>query len=334
MASSLPRLLILQPSINPAGGGNGVAVHAIEALKTEAEITLVAWERVDAKAINAYYGTSLKTDEIRVLLVPRILDFARRISGMRAALFQRYVLMRYGRRFAKEFDLTISFNNEIDVGQRAVQYIHFPWGFWPRPDADLQWFHRLPGLLSFYYRLGERLAPVSAERIAANRTLVNSDWTGERFIERYGGEVSTLYPPASGAARPLPWSQRDSSFVILGRITPHKGIETAVDIVRALRERGHDATLRIVGSRVERGYARQLRKVASTESWIDLRFDVSRAELETILASSRYGLHANPDEHFGIAVAEMILSGCIPFVPRGAGQIEIVNGDERIVWSS
>ncbi len=334
VAAARPRLLILQPSINPAGGGNGVAVWAIEALKEDADITLLAWEAVDYDAINAYYGTTLRRGEIRALLVPRILDLARRISRLRAALIQRYVLLRHARRLSGEFDLTMSFNNEIDVGRRAVQYIHFPWGFRPRPDADLRWFHRIPGVLPLYYRVGEMLAPVVPQNIAANRTLVNSDWTGERFVERYGGAVTTLYPPAAGAASPLPWSARDPAFVILGRITPHKGIETAIAIVEALRERGHDVTLRVVGSRVEGWYARRLRALAREREWIDLRFDVSRAELDSILASSRYGLHANPEEHFGIAVAEMILSGCIPFVPCGAGQVEIVGGDERVMWSS
>jgi hypothetical protein len=40
------------------------------------------------------------------------------------------------------------------------------------------------------------------------------------------------------------------------------------------------------------------------------------------------------EEHFGIVVAEMVNSGCIPFVPKGGGQVEIVDRKESLTYST
>ena len=52
------------------------------------------------------------------------------------------------------------------------------------------------------------------------------------------------------------------------------------------------------------------------------------------MSSHRYGIHGTAEEHFGIAVAELMRAGCLVFVPRGGGQIEIVGGDERLLYET
>jgi hypothetical protein len=37
------------------------------------------------------------------------------------------------------------------------------------------------------------------------------------------------------------------------------------------------------------------------------------------------------EEHFGMAVAELVQAGCLVFVPHGGGQVEIVR-DERLLY--
>ena len=46
--------------------------------------------------------------------------------------------------------------------------------------------------------------------------------------------------------------------------------------------------------------------------------------------SCKYGINGLTEEPFGIAVAEMVKSGCIVFVPNGGGQVEIVDNPELI----
>jgi glycosyltransferase involved in cell wall biosynthesis len=41
-----------------------------------------------------------------------------------------------------------------------------------------------------------------------------------------------------------------------------------------------------------------------------------------------------PEEHFGIAPAELQRAGCITFVHNSGGQVEIVGGDSRLTFDS
>lgn len=329
------RLLLAQPSLRVPGGGNAVAVWLIEALKDDYDITVYSWEPVDFDRIKRYAGCSLHPGDIEVRLLPRAFGWARKALRLEATLWQRYILLRYVRRVDAAFDLVISVNNEIDAGRRAIQYIHFPWGWWPRPEQDLRWFHRIPGMLALYYRIGDAFAPVSRERIGMNCTLVNSDWTGAQFRKLYGGETTTVYPPIALEAVRTPPPERENAFVILGMITPHKQIETAVAILERVRDAGHDVRLRIVGGKRHRKYLRAIRRIADAHrDWITLHVDASRDEVHALLRRSRYGIHATPDEHFGMAPAEMARSGCIVFVPDSGGQVELVGSDPRLTWQN
>jgi glycosyltransferase involved in cell wall biosynthesis len=332
---SRPRVLLLQPSLQPVGGGNGVAVWMIEALKEDHDITLLGWDRVDLDAINRYYGTKLREGDFAIRYVPRWSRLLGAVPAVRGALLQRYLMLRWGRPLAADFDVTLSVNGEIDVGVRAVQYVHYPWGYLPRPDADLRWFHRLPGVLPLYYALGAAIAPVSEEAIRRNLTLVNSDWTGGRFRERYGSTPTTLYPPVFGSLSPLPWEDRDNAFVSLGRVAREKNLEMAIAIMERVREAGHPVTLRLIGSGSPHDrYLRTVQRLVEKHEWIELHLNIAKHEVLDLIAKSRYGIHAMTEEHFGIAVAEMASSGCIVFARRGGGVTEILNDDDRVLYES
>ena len=329
--SSRPRVLVLQPILDPRGGGEVVAAATVAALKDEYDVTLLSLRTIDWSAVARFTGYRIEPGGVDVRVVSRFAGW--RLPAIELALLQRSILLHHARRMLDQYDLAISVNNEIDTGRRSIQYIHFPWGYWPRPDADLRWFHRIAGVLPAYYRMADAIAHVSPEAIARNRTLVNSDWTGEKFRQRYGGETTTLYPPVD-AASPVPWSDRQDTFVIAGRFFRGKRIEAALRIVERVRSGGHDVRLQAIGTIVDRAYAREIRKWIAHRHWASLHVNVSRDELLALLSRARYGLHAMHDEHFGMAPAEMAASGCIVFVPRGGGQMEIAGGDARLVYDS
>jgi glycosyltransferase involved in cell wall biosynthesis len=56
--------------------------------------------------------------------------------------------------------------------------------------------------------------------------------------------------------------------------------------------------------------------------------------LAALVARQRYGMHAFKDEHFGMAVAEMLRAGCIPFVHNSGGPPDIVGHDSRLIYES
>ena len=53
-----------------------------------------------------------------------------------------------------------------------------------------------------------------------------------------------------------------------------------------------------------------------------------------LLCESAYGIHARPGEAFGIAIAEMITAGCVPFVPAQGGPAEIVDHNPALVYDT
>ncbi|MGH7808619.1 MAG: glycosyltransferase, partial [Thermodesulfobacteriota bacterium] len=81
-------------------------------------------------------------------------------------------------------------------------------------------------------------------------------------------------------------------------------------------------------------YNRIKASVQANSSWIYLHEYISRKELLQLVSKHRYGIHAHQEEHFGIAVAEMVRAGCIPFVPIDGGPVEIVGGDTRLIYGT
>jgi len=291
-------------------------------------VTVLGGRPPSARELNRFAGTELADGAFRVERLPLLFRAIERLSPTPLALLHRAVAMRTARKRAPDFDLVLSLDNEVDVGRPALQYVHFPWGYWPRPQVDLRWYHA-GSLLRAYYGLARKIAGVRPEAIAGNMTLVNSDWTGGKFRETYGGETRTVRPSAPGNFPDVPWEEREDRFVVVGRLAPEKEIEKIVAIVDGVRRLGHPVGLLVVGIGARRGragrYGRRILALAEERrEWMEVRVEIPRSELETLVARSRWGVHGMAEEHYGMAVAEMVLAGCVPFVPDGGGAVEIV----------
>jgi glycosyltransferase involved in cell wall biosynthesis len=203
--------------------------------------------------------------------------------------------------------------------------------------VDLRWYHGWATALNAYRRLCRLISEHSAFRLKNNLTLVNSQWTGEKVRQWHDIESTIVYPPIAGDFAAVPWPERENGFVCIGRFSPEKEFDKVIDIVAALRARGHDMHLHLVGGRaakINAYYRHILKRVTENASWLFLHEDLSRADLVALIAAHRYGIHGMSEEHFGMAVAEMLHGGCIVFVPRGGGQVEIVGGEERVLYST
>lgn len=132
----------------------------------------------------------------------------------------------------------------------------------------------------------------------------------------------------------MPWQARRQALVGVGRITPSKRWEVAVAVVDELRRRGHDLALTLIGHREDAPYEARLRDLAAARPWLRILADVSRRELLDELAAHRYGIHAMQDEHFGIAPAEILAAGCLPFVRNSGGPVEIVGAHPGLVFDT
>lgn len=333
----MKRVLLVQPSIQPPGGSNGAAAWVLQALAGEHRVTVLSWQPVEIDPINRFFGTSLQRSAFDTIEVPRSWRMIADRLPTPSNLIKLSLLMRYTRKVSAGFDVIFGLYNETDYGRRGIQYVHFPTYLRPRPQVDLRWYHPPQAGLDVYYALADRIAGFSLERMKANLTLVNSDWTGAHVTQFLGITTRTLYPPVVDPAPGLPWDRRRNGFLALGRVSPEKEYERVMKILSQVRVHAPDITLTIVGTsdRHTHGYLRSLMTLArSLGSWIDFRDNLSRDEVRALMASHRYGIHGMREEHFGMAPAELARAGAIVWVPRGGGQMEIVGGEAALMYES
>ena len=226
-------------------------------------------------------------------------------------------------------------NNEADFGRAGIQYVHYPAYSFPRPTEDLRWYHGPQVVVDAYYAIADRIAHSSPARMAQNITLVNSNWTGRKVFERHGIATRTLYPPVTGDFEDVGWDDRTNGFLCIGRISPEKHLDTVIDILSAVHRTVPGISLRLVGTAGPRRYYEHIAaRVREEGAWVTLDENLSRRQLLELLPRYRYGIHGMPEEHFGMAPAEMAAAGCIVFVPRGGGQVEIVAENEHLTYRS
>ena len=331
----MKNILLVQPSMQPPGGGNGVAAWIIEALKRDHAVSLLTWKPIDLGSIDRYYGTSLGAADFRAYGVPPALRRLLALVPTPAGLLKTHLLLRLCKKMKDDYDVIITVNNEADFGRPGIQYIHFPWARLPRPPADLSWYHLSPGVVALYHTLCARLGGFSFDRMKENLTLANSAWTAGKVREQHGIESIVLHPPILDDFPDVPWAERESGFVCIGRIAPEKELEKIIDILASVRDRGHEAHLHIIGTSAHNRYYREiLRRVRANASWISLDENLSRDQLVRLVSQHRYGIHGMEEEHFGMAVAEMVQAGCIVFAARGGGPEEILGSDQRLLYAT
>jgi glycosyltransferase involved in cell wall biosynthesis len=334
------KVLLVQPSMQPPGGGNGVAAWMLHALAPVHDVTVLSWWPIELDPINRFYGTSLAPGEFQTRVVPQWWVRTIQRLPVPAALFRNGLLMRYTRRFVHEFDVVLGAHNEFDYGKRGIQYIHYPTYFRPRPVEDLRWYHHVTPLLRAYYFVADSIAGFATDAMKANVTLVNSDWTGVQVKRFLGIESQTLYPPVAAPGPAPRWEQRRSAFVAVGRISPEKEWERVIRIVAAVKRHEPEVTLTIVGTHDARtaSYYASLHALCQTldpdGNTFVFRQNLSREALRELLAQHRYGIHGMRREHFGMAPAEMALAGMIVWVADDGGQTEIVGDARALTYAS
>jgi len=330
------RIVLVQPHFRE-GGAEAVAAWTIQAVKDLASVSVLTFDAVVPGDLNARFGTSLQAGDFEVIACRFPLGGA---GNRRWTLLKLHWLMRRCKRWPDKRVLFLSPSSEMDFGRPGVQYVDFPqfaehatreMGLFPPQE----WYHRSSWLRAMYLRTGRMVSGFSEEGVRANLTLTVSDWSGEIVRRVYGITTRTVYPPVTLEFPSVPFSDREKGFVCVGRIVPSKRIPEMMSIVSAVRQQGYDVHLHIVGRVGDPAYMREVLAAArAMGSWISIESSLDRAGLANMIAKHRFGIHGMVNEHFGIAVAEMAKAGCIVFVPNSGGPVEIVGGDDRVLYGS
>jgi glycosyltransferase involved in cell wall biosynthesis len=319
--------LIFQPRLRALGGAEGVSAWIMQALAPDHALILVTAEPTDLAAIDRRYGTQLACASVDVVVHRSWPRLPLRLDCLRDWARQQ-------RARAIPHDLAVAVDNEADLGERTVQYVHHPKHvFMPRGGRDLGWYHATTLLSALYFEASARATGYQVARMRRNRTLVCSDWIGARVRRAHGVEPVTLYPPAAGDFPAISWRDKSDDVVWAGRLWPDKRVELAIEIVERVRRVFPHVRLHLLASVHDPAYAEHIRSLVRVRPWIVLREEVDRRELSEIMAHHRYGLHAAAEEWFGMAPAELSVAGAVVFVPNGGGQVEIVEHEPRLVFT-
>ena len=326
------RVAVLHNTLDFQGGADAVCLVACETLRADHEVTLFTLSETSPVALADRFDVNV--DGVRVRMPPGAEALARALSSLGPRVgpqlaFRSVLLRRYFQRRAPQFDLVVSTANELSLPLPSVQYVHYPQFHLDRlPDADT-------GRLN---RVWSRLAgPTRAELAGPGVTLLaNSAWTADVVSEIYGTRPEVLYPPVDPIPCERAWRDRRNGVVAVGRLAPDKRVLDAIAVVDGIRERGHDIHLHLVGAapRAYRGYAERVEAAAGERPYVSLERDVSRARLEDLLCTHRYGLNTKPDEHFGMSVAEYVAAGMVAFAPASGGQRDVLDGREDRLFDS
>src|SRR5262245_11701359 len=206
--SPMARILFVQPSLQPPGGGKGVAAWMLQALVDRHDVTLLTCVPWDPKATDTFFGTDLAARRIAHGIVATWWRPLLEAAPIPLHLLRDALLLRHARGLESRADLIVSANNEWPLRGTGVSYVHYPARARPRPDVDIRWYHRA-GPLALYYALSDWLADFDAADVRRQVLLANSDWTGERLRRVHGAKARTLYPPVAGTFVERAWAARE-----------------------------------------------------------------------------------------------------------------------------
>lgn len=333
----MKRVLVVHSDLGAPGGGQAVAAWALQALSEEYDTTLLTYRESDFGQVNSTFGCELRPDRLRIIRMPKLVERGLDLLPTQVELLRSGLLSRHARRLhaQRPFDALLSTDNELDLGgAKALLYVHYPWAYEGRPDERLTWRHRVPVVSALYPRVAQWLGGFSLSRMRRQVFLANSSFIANKVFEAHQLHPHVVFPPVPGGFPHVPWQDRRSAMVGIGRLSPEKSWHTAVDATDRVRAKGHPLELTLIGIPGSAEYVRELDDLARTRPWFRILHGIPRGELVREVSQHRYGIHAMRDEHFGIGVAELLRAGCLPFVHNSGGPLEIVGGRPELTYDS
>lgn len=320
---------IIHPGIDGRGGAENVCLNTIEALQDSYEITLYTNTIPDLGELNSYFDTDVSSCAVDVVVPNRLGNLLESLSPHRLGMLRRALLNRAIQEYVSSEDIVISTKNEFQLPSGSIQYVHYPFVYRKIIEGD-----QYSRIKSVYDSVTRRLANVNQEVLSDQHIITNSEWTREVIEDFYGVEATVVYPPVRPINSNVELGERESGFVSVGRVEPHKRTLMAIEIIDKLVNSGFNTHLHLVGAHTNREYSRRVQEASKGKDHIRIEGEVKRSRLEQLLRTHQYGIHTKAAEHFGVVVAEMLSAGMIPFVPNSGGQVEIVGFDPRVLYDS
>ena len=196
-------------------------------------------------------------------------------------------------------------------------------------EEKKQALRRKPSLKALYQYIVQTRAELDVLN-RASRIIVDTPYV-ERMLVRYQQkgklaqlpEIHVIPQGISASYYKLSCAPENKIILSVGSISPRKGHLYTVKMFNILRERGVDATLRIVGSLADNNYYTQLTKAIRESPYcadITLETNVSQEKLFAAYKSAKLFVLHSQEESQGIVFAEAMATG-MPVVATNVGGI-------------
>ena len=180
--------------------------------------------------------------------------------------------------------------------------------------------------------------------------LANSMFTHKWLKKIWGKESVILNPPIyTEPVKPEVVYSKKNYILMVGRLVPDKKIKEKIEnFVQVIGKNNPSYKLVIAGNTNtgKQDYFHELKQIESINNNIEIKNDISYAELLCLYKSAKIFWHAagygvdekkNPllTEHFGMTTVEAMTQGCVPVAINKAGQKEIIiNGVCGYLWNT
>ena len=333
-----PTAGLYHPPFEDFGGGEMVAAWTLQVLQEEHDTILYCEKTPDFARIDDRFGTKLSDRPPEVVLPSKRWAWLMMIWPGQGVLMKQSLAVRDLLQIDRRFNprIWVSTFDDMTMPKPGIQYIHLPDvthnNRLAAPPADWSWLRRT--IWVFLQKISLKMGMRMAATADAHRSVTNSTWTAKTLRPTGGREVGLIYPPVPPFPPGLPWEQREERVVCVGRWATLKRMDVVVDIVRRARLAGaSNLRLAFAGFWDATESEREaVMKNCAGYDWIEWHERLGRKDMQELVGSSRYGLHAMIDEHFGIAVAEMMTAGCVVFAHDSGGPPEILV-DRRQVYA-
>lgn len=320
----MTKVAFIQNRIQP-GGRFQVMAEMIYVLNQKGVVPdlLTFRSRLDKEKVSSFYSRELKYNLKLISPHPKV-PFEWNIC-----IFNKMVSGKL-----RDYDLAINHNNTsfgLRTSTPIISYVHFPRKarllsglddiHLPEhgPPPILNFRKDLLNLMRLWYRTDNSFLP-------NDRLVANSGFTRQQLVEAYPGlpesEIAILYPPVD--TQPIKHGNgREEQVVSLARFSESKRQMEQIEIASQIPE----LQFKLVGFIGEDEYFKACQQLVAEKklSNVELLTNVARADLNKLLAQSRYFIHSMREEPFGITPVQAIAAGCVPVVHDSGGQREIVS---------
>lgn len=309
------------------GGAEVATMWLIEALKDNYSVYILTRGGFNLELLNSIAGTKINATEIKVINPP--LKFL--LSNTKGGAIWHVLFLKYCKKIGKRFDFRITASRTIYWGCPAVHFL-----------SDVVWNKELEAKFgepinhkSFFHTLllkvGEKIGGNSKYKThIEDEFIANSNWTAYISSPYTKNYPKVIYPAVSASFKIIPLCKRKNEFVMLGRISPEKRIEDAVEIIETIRKNNYNVGLTIYGAFDNSDYSLSIKKLIEHKTWVKAPGAIYGEEKITVLPQFKYGINTCQREAFGISTAEMMKAGIITFVPKEGAQHEMVKCEDLI----